>query len=106
MEQEGFPEIERRGFMERLVERLFRQPEVVIAYALVAAFIGAYFAKPTQQLEGALIVAFTAACSFYLGTTVGAQRASQQVGEGLGLTRAAIRGMSSNGREGGKPEGR
>jgi hypothetical protein len=106
MDTEGLPEIERRGFLERLVDRLFRQPEVVIAYALVGAFIGAYFAQPTQQLEGALIVAFTAACSFYLGTTVGAQRASQQVGEGLGLTRAAIRGMSSTGRDGGKVDGR
>ncbi|QHL90711.1 hypothetical protein GVO57_07505 [Sphingomonas changnyeongensis] len=84
----------RRGIFDRLITRLFEQPEVVIAYTLVAAFCGAYFRRPTDQLEGALIVAFTSASAFYLGTTVGAQRAASQVGEGLGLTRAALRGMA------------
>jgi len=83
------------SFCRAVVDRLFGEPEVVISYALVGGFLGAYFSNPTEQLQGALIVAFTAAVSYHVGTTVGAQRASQQVGEGLGLTRAAVRGLSS-----------
>ncbi len=53
----------------------------IIALAIIAAFIAAYFRSPDNAtLEGALVTAFAAAWGFFLGSSHGARASREQLG--------------------------
>ena len=68
--------------------------EGLIAVGVISLFAIAYFVFPTQQKEGALIAGFAGAWGYYLGNSAGQKKASEQVGDSLGLTRAVVRAQS------------
>jgi len=63
----------------------FRDPRFIIAYTIIILFAGAYIAKPTDTMTGAIIAAFAGAWGYYLGSSSGSARANDNTGKALDL---------------------
>ena len=70
----------------------FGDPRFVIAYTIILLFAGAYVFKPTDTMNGALIAAFAGAWGWYLGSSSGAAKASDNAGKALDLANAGSNG--------------
>lgn len=66
----------------------FSDPRFIIAYTIILGFAAAYYHNPSETMTGALIGAFAGAWGFYLGSSRGAQTASENTSKALDLATA------------------
>lgn len=67
----------------------FRDPRFVVAFTIILLFAGAYIFHPSETMNGALIAAFAGAWGFYLGSSSGAAKASDNTGKALDIVATA-----------------
>jgi hypothetical protein len=63
----------------------FNDARFVIAYTIILLFAGAYVFHPSETMNGALIAGFAGAWGYFLGSSSGAAKASDNTGKALDL---------------------
>lgn len=71
----------------------FGDPRFVIAYTIILLFAGAYVFHPSETMNGALIAAFAGAWGYFLGSSSGSAKATENTGKALDLATSGPTGI-------------